>query len=76
VWTVAVSSQEATCRQLQFSSGVYPMHESQTPENWKEYARAWVDDHGLERNLVFVTEGPSSRHPEANHRMEIIDLGC
>jgi pyruvate kinase len=31
VWTVAVSSQEATCRQLQFSSGIYPMHESQTP---------------------------------------------
>ena len=74
VWIVAVSSQEATCRQLQFSSGIYPMHESQTPENWKEYARAWVDDHGLDGNLVFVTEGPSSRHPAANHRMEIVDL--
>jgi pyruvate kinase len=74
VWIVAVSSEERTCRQLQFSSGVYPVHESQTPENWKEYVRAWVDDHGLEGNIVVVTEGPSSKHPEANHRMEIIDL--
>lgn len=75
VWVVAVSSQESTCRNLLFSSGVYPVHVSQTPDNWKEYVRVWVSDHGLEGNLAFVTEGPSSRHPEANHRMEIIDLG-
>jgi pyruvate kinase len=75
VWTVAVSSHEAACRHLQFTSGVYPVYESQIPENWKEYARAWVDDHGQEGNIVFVTEGPSSRHPDANHRMEIVDLG-
>jgi hypothetical protein len=29
----------------------------------------------LEGNLVILTEGPSRRHPEANNRMEIIDLG-
>jgi pyruvate kinase len=74
VWVVAVSRQEATCRQLQFSSGVYPVCESQTPENWKEYVRAWVNEHGLEGNLVFLTEGPSSKHPDANHSMEIIDV--
>lgn len=74
VWTVAVSAQESTCRQLQFSAGVYPVRSKQTPENWKEFARAWVIDHGAEGNLVVVTEGPSARHPEANHSMEIIDL--
>jgi pyruvate kinase len=74
VWVVGVSSQEATCQHLQFSSGVYPVHVTETPENWREYVRAWVSDHELEGNLAFVTEGPSSRHPEANHRMEIIDL--
>ncbi len=74
VWTVAVSSQEATCQQLQFSSGVYPVHEPEHPENWNSYVKKWLADHGLEGNLVVLTEGPSSRHPEANHRMEIIDL--
>lgn len=74
VWIVALSTQEATCRHLQFTSGVYPVHELQTPDNWKEYAKAWVMSHGLEGNLVLVTEGPSSRHPEANHRVEILEL--
>ena len=35
VWTVAISSQEATCRQLQFSAGVYPVHKPEHPEHWK-----------------------------------------
>jgi pyruvate kinase len=73
VWVVAVSSREATCQQLQLSSGVYPVH-AQSPEDWRDYVKGWVADHGLEGNLVVLTEGPSSKHPEANHRMEIIDL--
>jgi pyruvate kinase len=74
VWTVAISTNEATCRHLQFSSGVFPVQEQETPENWKEYVRAWVDTHGLKGDLALVTEGPSSRHPEANHSMDIIEL--
>jgi hypothetical protein len=27
------------------------------------------------RGLVYMTEGPSSSNPYANHRMEIIELG-
>jgi len=76
VWTVAISTNEATCRHLQFSSGVFPVQEQETPENWKEYVRAWVDTHGLKGDLALVTEGPSSRHPEANHSMEIIELSA
>lgn len=76
VWTVAVTTHEATCRHLQFSSGVFAVQEQETPENWKEYVRAWVDAHGLKGGLAIVTEGPSSRHPEANHRMEIIELSA
>jgi pyruvate kinase len=74
VWIVAVSSQEATYQQLQFSSGVYPVHEAEDPENWNSYVAKWVRDHGLDGNLVILTEGPSPKRPEANHRMEIIDL--
>jgi pyruvate kinase len=76
VWTIAISTQEATCRHLQFSSGVFPVLEQETPENWKEYVRAWVDAHGLKGELAVVTEGPSSRHPEANHSMDIIELSA
>jgi pyruvate kinase len=74
VWTVAVSSQEATCRQLQFSAGVLPVHEADHPERWNDYAGRLMGELALAGNLVILTEGPSSRHPEANHRMEIIDL--
>jgi pyruvate kinase len=74
VWTVAVSSQEATCQALQFSYGVYPEHQTDHPENWKAYANKWLHNHEVPGNIVVVTEGPSTKHPETNHRMEIIDL--
>jgi pyruvate kinase len=74
VWIVAVSSQEATCQALQFSYGVHPVHEAEQPESWTDYARKWVEDHGVEGDLVILTEGPSSKHPEANHRMELVEL--
>jgi pyruvate kinase len=74
LWTVAVSTREATCQQLQFSAGVYPLHETEYPSNWNAYAKRQVAALGLEGKLAILIEGPSSRHPEANHRMEIIDL--
>jgi pyruvate kinase len=74
VWIVGVSSQEATCQGLQFTYGVYPEHEPDHPEDWRAYARKWLQDHGMYGDLVVLTEGPSSKHPEANNRMELIDL--
>jgi len=74
VWIVGVSSQEITCQRLQFSYGVYPVHEPDHPEDWRVYARSWLQSHEVSGNLVVLTEGPSSKHPEANPRMEIIDL--
>jgi pyruvate kinase len=74
VWIVGVSSQESTCQTLQFSWGVFPVHEREHPEDWREYARRWLGDHGVQGDLVILTEGPSSKHPEANHRMELIEL--
>jgi pyruvate kinase len=74
VWIVALSSLEPTCQQLQFSAGVYPVRESKHPENWTPYVQKWIQDHGLEGKLALLTEGPSSKHPETNHRLEILDL--
>jgi len=73
-WIVAVSSQEATCQQLQFSSGVYPLHEPAHPENWTDFVKRWLGELGLTGNIAILTEGPSSQNPETNNRMEIIDL--
>jgi pyruvate kinase len=74
VWITAVSAEERTCQALQFSYGVYPVHEPEHPEDWKAFAREWLKSHDLEGNLVVLTEGPSIRHPDANNRMELIDL--
>ena len=32
---------------------------------------SWRKEQGVEGDLVVLTEGPSSKHPEANNRMEI-----
>ena len=73
-WILAVSPHAATCQQLQFSYGIFPEQEAQPPESWNAYARQWVREHELESKLLVLTEGPSSKNPHANHRMEIIDL--
>jgi pyruvate kinase len=73
-WTVAVSSREETCQQLQFSSGVYPVHQAEHPEKWTDYIRQRVRDFGMEGKIAVLTEGPSAKHPDTNHRMEIIEL--
>jgi pyruvate kinase len=74
VWIIAISSQEATCQNLQFSYGVYPVCEKDHPENWKSYVKEWLRRHNIPGDFVVLTEGPSTKHPDANHRMEIIDL--
>ncbi len=74
IWIAAVSPDEGTCQKLQFSYGVYPLHVPETVENWNLFARDWVQSHGLEGDLVILSAGPSPEHPQANNRMEIIDL--
>ncbi|MBW1774469.1 MAG: pyruvate kinase, partial [Deltaproteobacteria bacterium] len=74
VWIVGVSSQENTCQRLQFSYGVCPVHEPDHPDNWNAFAKEWLQAQGLGGEIVVLTEGPSKKHPEANNRMEIIDL--
>jgi pyruvate kinase len=74
VWITAVSPNYETCQKLHFSYGVYPVHEPEYPEDWNAYAKAWVKTHRLKGTIALLTEGPSPRNPDANHRMELIDL--
>jgi pyruvate kinase len=73
-WITAVSSQPKTCQDLMFSYGVFPVCETDHPEDWKLWARKWLEKKEVSGDLVVMTEGPSSKHPERNIRMEIIDL--
>ena len=73
-WLVAVSPHEATCQALQFSYGVAAVHEPEPPEGWNAFAREWIARHGIAGEIALLTEGPSARNPDANNRMEIIDL--
>ena len=74
VWITAVSSFERTCQNLVFSCGVYPVHEPEHPEDWDAYVKRWIGSHEMKGDIAILTEGPSSKHPETNNRMEIIDL--
>ena len=74
VWTVAVSPRAKTCQDLLFSYGVIPVHEPKDPAEWKPYIRDWLQKQSLPGGVVILTAGPSSTHPHANHRMEILEL--
>ena len=74
VWIAAVTAHEAVCQHLLFSYGIYPVHEPDPPETWNEFARNWLTSHGVEGNFVVLSTGPSPKYPQANNRIEIIDL--
>jgi len=74
VWITAVSSKKKTVQDLMFSYGVWPIHEPDHPEDWRTWTKNWLQSHDIKEDLVVLTEGPSTRHPKRNNRMEIIDL--
>ncbi|MBN2707230.1 MAG: pyruvate kinase [Deltaproteobacteria bacterium] len=74
VWIFAVSSREQSCQELLFSYGIFPLFYSGHPVDWRSYVAALVDEYEVRADFVIVTEGPSPAHPQAHHRMEIIDL--
>lgn len=74
-WVVAVSPHRETCQRLLLSRGVWPEWEPERPDDWREYARAWLRRHRLRGRAMLLTEGPSPGNPRANHRMEILELG-
>ena len=74
VWITAVSSQEKTCQRLLFSYGVFPYYEPDHPDDWRQFSGTWLRAQGVDGHLVVLTEGPSTKHPDRNNRMEIIDL--
>ena len=76
VWITAVSRERATCQGLLFTWGVAPVLVSERPDDWRAFARDWMARAGIEGHHVVLTEGPSRKHPDANDRMELMDLSA
>jgi pyruvate kinase len=74
VWIIGISSNESTCQGLAFSSGVYPVLHEDHPEDFTPFVRKWIREHDMQGDLAVLTEGPSTKHPDTNNRMEIIAL--
>jgi pyruvate kinase len=74
VWVTAAAHEESVCRTLNFSYGVFPVHEPDDIDDWSDYAKTWTKNQDMDGDAVIVIEGPSHLHPEANHKMEIVDL--
>ncbi len=74
VWMIALSAEEKTCQELQFSYGILPVKVAQDLEDWGDFVRDWHKQHPLQGEVVLLTSGPSPEHPDTNHRMEIIEL--
>jgi pyruvate kinase len=73
-WITAFSTDETTCQKLQFSYGVYPVQVEKELADWTPFTRQWLYSNGVTSGLAVLTQGPSSEHPAASHRMEIVDL--
>jgi pyruvate kinase len=74
VWVLAVSRQLPACKKLVFSYGIYPIHIEHRPEDWAIFARDYLSTMDVPPGQVVLTSGPSHDHPDANHRLEILNM--
>jgi pyruvate kinase len=75
VWIVALSRDAAVCQGLAFSYGTHPVQLLEDPESWSDFARQWLREHQVAGLVAMLVAGPSTRHPDANHRIEFLRVG-
>ncbi len=75
VWVAAPCPDSVACQGLAFSYGVHPIDYTDEPDNWCDFATAWVRKHQLPGNIAMLVAGPSARNPDASHRVEFLRLG-
>jgi pyruvate kinase len=74
MWVVAVSPSEATCQSLQFSYGVYAVHEKSRPSNWEQYSRDWLAAYGLNGEMALLTQGSGTGQTGSTNKIGFIEL--
>jgi pyruvate kinase len=72
VWIVAVARDEAVRQGLAFSFGVLAKSEEVEAAGWRDFALSWFREHEIPAKVAILVAGPSSRDPEANHRIEFM----
>jgi pyruvate kinase len=75
VWIVALSREVTVCQGLAFSYGVQAVPLAEEPGNWRDFAKQWLREHGVSGPLAMLVAGPSTRNPDANHRIEFLRIG-
>lgn len=73
-WIIAISLDEKTCQRLQFMYGIHPVHITANPISWPHYAQNWLDQNGIDGDLVLVIEGGGTMKAGDTTRLDIIDL--
>jgi pyruvate kinase len=74
MWVVAVSPSEATCQSLQFSYGVYAVHEKTRPSDWEQYLRDWLGEYGLSGEMALLTQGSGTGQTGSTNKIGFIEL--
>ena len=74
MWVVAASPSEATCQSLQFSYGVYAVHEKTRPSDWEQYSRDWLDAYGLSGEMALLTQGSGTGQTGSTNKIGFIKL--
>ena len=64
----------AVCQGLAFSYGVHPIDCAEEPDNWRDFAARWLREHQLPGHIAMLVAGPSTRNPDANHRIEFLRI--
>ncbi len=75
VWIVALSRDAAVCQGLAFSYGVQAVQLVEEPDDWRDFARNWLREHQVPGAVAMLVAGPSTRNPNANHRLEFLRVG-
>jgi pyruvate kinase len=73
-WIVAICDDPAVCQELAFSGGVEPVQLIEEPKSWRDFARTWLHEHQLPGWVAVLVAGPSHRDPDANYRLEFLNV--
>jgi pyruvate kinase len=74
IWIVSLTRHPAVGQDLAFSYGVHPVDIVDDPDNWRDFAGGWLRQQGLTGHRAMLVAGPSTHHPDANHRIEVMRL--
>jgi pyruvate kinase len=74
VWVVAPCADAVACQGLAFSYGVHPIDCAEEPDSWRDFAARWLREHHLPGHIAMLVAGPSTRNPDASHRIEFLRI--